>query len=292
MRQSHIILLISCMLASVGCRDVMLPAYDQQIVVEGWIENGRPPIVILTTSVSVDGTPRDSTDLKEHIIRWGKVTVSDGEKEVVLAGKKDDRYFPPYIYTTAKIKGEVGKTYHITVEYSGRTVTSSTTIPSPVSLEYIRAEKVSDSLSPDPDKYILIGGLRDNKETKDYYKLFTKVHGEDSSFVSSFLGLTDDAVITADIEEIPINKGRMLNGKKEIHFNPGDTVSIRFCSLDKTSWEYWNDFEEIESLTSNPFFPINTDIRSNINGGLGYWNGYGSAYYTIELTESGEVREL
>ena len=67
------------MLASVGCRDVMLPAYDQQIVVEGWIENGRPPIVILTTSVSVDGTPRDSTDLKELIIRWGKVTVSDGK---------------------------------------------------------------------------------------------------------------------------------------------------------------------------------------------------------------------
>lgn len=284
MRQSFFILLTSCLLASAGCRDVVLPTYDPQIVVEGWIENGRPPIVMLTTSVSVSTEPIDSSDLEDHVIRWGKVTVSDGEKEVILAGKKDDRYFPPYIYTTAKIKGEVGKTYHLAVEYGGRTVTASTTIPSPVPLEYIRAEKVSEAPDDsDSDKYILIGGLKDNKDTKDYYKVFTKVHGKDSSFVSSFLGLTDDAVLSQEIEEIPINKGRILNGNKDIHFSPGDTVGVRFCTMDRASWEYWSDFEEIESLTSNPFFPINTDIRSNIKGGLGYWSGYGSTYYMVEL---------
>lgn len=284
MRQSFFILLISFLFVSAGCRKVTFPTYDPQIVVEGWIENGRPPIVMLTTSVTVGAEPIDSTDLEDHVIRWGKVTVSDGEKEVILAGKKDDRYFPPYIYTTAKIKGEVGKTYHLTVEYGGRTVTASTTIPSPVALEYIRAEKVSEAPDDsDSDKYILIGGLKDNKNTKDYYKVFTKVHGKDSSFVSSFLGLTDDAVLSQEIEEIPINKGRILNGNKDIHFSPGDTVGVRFCTMDRASWEYWSDFEEIESLTSNPFFPINTDIRSNIKGGLGYWSGYGSTYYMVEL---------
>jgi hypothetical protein len=256
------------------------------IVVEGWIENDKAPIVILTTTVSVDGAVKDSSDLKEHIIRWGKVTVSDGEKEVVLAGRPDERYFPPYIYTTSKIKGEVGKTYHLTVEYSGKTVTSSTTIPSPVPLEYIRAEKVTQSTTNSPtDDYILIGGIKDNKETKDYYKVFTKVQGADSSFVSAFLGLTDDTIITEDIQEIPINKGISLNGSRESHFKQDDIVFVKFCTLDKTSWEYWNDFEEIESLTSNPFFPITTDIRSNINGGLGYWAGYGSNYYKVEITK-------
>lgn len=286
MKPSRIIFLIFTLLVLSGCRDVILPSAAPLIVVEGWIENDKAPIVILTTTVSVDGAVKDSSDLKEHIIRWGKVTVSDGEKEVVLAGRPDERYFPPYIYTTSKIKGEVGKTYHLTVEYSGKTVTSSTTIPSPVPLEYIRAEKVTQSTTNSPtDDYILIGGIKDNKETKDYYKVFTKVQGADSSFVSAFLGLTDDTIITEDIQEIPINKGISLNGSRESHFKQDDIVFVKFCTLDKTSWEYWSDFEEIESLTSNPFFPITTDIRSNINGGLGYWAGYGSNYYKVEITK-------
>ena len=284
MRGYRIILLILQLLVFSSCRDAILPSYDPQIVVEGWIENDKAPIVMLTTTVSINGSVKDSSDLKEHIIRWGKVTVSDGEKEVVLAGRRDDRYFPPYIYTTSKIKGEAGKTYQLIVEYSGRTVTSSTTIPSPVPLEYIRTEKVQEGTADSPtDKYILIGGLKDNKETKDYYKVFTKIQGTDSSFVSSFLGLTDDVIITNDIQEIPINKGFSFNSSTENHFTSEDTVLIKFCTLGQKSWEYWSDFEEIQSLSDNPFFPVTTDIRSNIEGGLGYWAGYGSTYYTIEV---------
>ena len=285
MKNCRLLIFIMMLLAFSGCEGGMLPSYDPQIVVEGWIEDDGYPVVILTTTVPVNDSVQDSTDLKDYIIRWGKVTVSDGEKEVVLAGRKDDRYFPPYIYTTSKIKGEVGKEYHLRVEYSGRTVTAVTSIPEPAPLEYIRMHEVTDKeIQADLKRYQLIGGLKDKKDRKDYYKVFTKVQNQDSTFVSSFLGLTDDAVLSDAIEEIPINRGfGQLDGKNDPYFKSNDIVHIRFCTLTQDGWEYWSDFEEIQSLTQNPFFPITTDIRSNIKGGLGYWTGYGSNYYTLEI---------
>jgi hypothetical protein len=62
--------------------------------------------------------------------------------------------------------------------------------------------------------------------------------------------------------------------------------------LDKESWEYWNDFEEVQSLSSNPLFPVSTDIRSNIKGGLGYWAGYGSAYYKVSIPDSLKINHV
>ena len=283
MKSHAFLILITSLLAFIGCEEAVLPSYDPEIVVEGWIENGGFPVVILTTTVPVSSSVKDSTDLKDHIIRWGKVTISDGEKDVVLTGRKDDRYFPPYIYTTSGMRGVSGKEYSLKVEYSGRTVTASTTIPEPVPLEYVRVHEVENgSDDPEDRRYQITGGLKDNPQTKDYYKVFTKIQHQDSSFVSSFLGLTDDAILTDQVKEIPINRGfGTIGWKNENYFRSDDIVHIRFCTLTPQGYIYWSDFEEIQSLSQNPFFPISTDIRSNIRGGLGYWTGYGSTYYTI-----------
>lgn len=287
MKPLRTILTVISLAVLLGCQDIVLPSYAPQIVVEGWIENGGFPVVILTTTVPVNESVKDSSDLKNHIIRWGKVSISDGEKEVILSGRKDERFFPPYIYTTSKLKGEVGKTYHLKVEYSGRTVTALTTIPAPKPLEYIKINESRSNGAQDDGRYFLTGGLKDDRTTKDYYKVFTKVHQKDSIFVSSFLGLTDDTILGEGIEEIPINRGSgVQTTNKDNYYRSGDIVHIRFCTLDKIAWEYWSDFEEIQSLSRNPFFPISTDIRSNISGGLGYWAGYGATYYTISITPS------
>ena len=285
MRNKSFIIYLLLLLALIGCEGVRLPSYDQQIVVEGWIENGGFPVVILTTTVPVSSSVKDHTDLKKYVIRWGKVTISDGENDVILTGRKDDRYFPPYVYTTSRIKGEVGKDYHLTVEYSGRKVTAVTSIPQPAPLEYVKVLEVHDSGgSSESKKYQIVGGLKDDRSRKDYYKVFTKIYGQDSSFVSSFLGLTDDAILSDEVREIPVNRGYgQLDGRKETYFKFGDVVQVRFSTLTPQGYEYWSDFEEIQSLSQNPFFPITTDIRSNIQGGLGYWTGYGSTYYTLEI---------
>lgn len=279
-----IIVITASILAVISCEyKVNLPESKPEIVVEGWIEEGGNPVVIVTTSVPVNETLTDLSKLQEHVVNWAKVTVSDGEKEIVLTGQKNDNYFPPYIYTTVFMTGKAGRRYDLKVEYSNRTVTSSTTIPAPKQLEYIKVVKASEK----DGMYSIVGGLKDNPMTKDYYKVFTKVRDKDKTYVSSFLGLTDDEILDEDIREIPINNGTGVVGERVVaFFTAEDFVSVRFCTLDKESWTYWNDFEEVQSLASNMLFPISTDIRSNVKGGLGYWAGYGSSYYKVSIPDS------
>ena len=281
----HISAVGMLLLCLTGCAEVGLPQPVPQIVVEGWIEDGYNPIVMLTTTVPIGESVTDLKELEKFVINWGKVTISDGENSVVLTGRRDDDYFPPYIYTTSSMTGQAGKTYTITVEYSGRTVTAQTTIPGDAPLEYIKVVASEEN----PDNFQLVGGLKDNRNSKDYYKFFVKVSGKDSTYVSSFLGLTDDAVLQDKIEiaELPINNGsRRSDQRMTTYFSAEDRVIVKFCTLDQTSWQYWNDFEEIQSLSRNPFFPVSTSIRSNVKGGLGYWAGYGSRYYVVSIPDS------
>jgi len=276
--------IIAVIFTAAGCDPQMqLPESDPQIVVEGWIEEGGSPVVMVTTTVPVTATLTDISELEKYVVNWAKVTVSDGDEEIVLTGMKNNDYFPPYIYTNSFMKGKAGKTYTLTVEYSGRTVTASTTIPPHRNLEFIKVKKASDR----EGMFYLTGGLKDNPVTKDYYKVFTKVRNKDKTYVSSFLGLTDDDILDEGINEIPINNGTgTIDGKMDTYFTSEDFVYVRFCTLDKKAWEYWNDFEEVQSLTSNPLFPVSTDIRSNIKGGLGYWAGYGTSYYKVSIPDS------
>ena len=96
-RNYHI--LLAALLICCGCSDLRLARSESKLVMEGWIEDGRFPVVLLSTSVPVSTEPQDMESLQDHIVRWGKVTVSDGEREVVLTGGPDDRFIPPYMFS-------------------------------------------------------------------------------------------------------------------------------------------------------------------------------------------------
>ena len=92
----HILPLI-CLISLCSCEKTGMTVSDPQIVVEGWIENGSSPVVILTSSVSVTEEIKNVNELSDYIIRWGKVTISDGTQSVVLIGTRNNNYFPPFI---------------------------------------------------------------------------------------------------------------------------------------------------------------------------------------------------
>lgn len=282
MRIRDYIISVAAMLMLDGCSEVITPVGSTQIVIEGWIEADRHPIVMVTTTVPINAEVTDESELEEYLVKWAKVTISDGERETVLTGKPNKDYFPPYIYTTAGMKGEAGKSYTVKVEYSGRTVTAETTIPEPVELEYI---KVCTSES-NHEAFYLVGGLRDNPQSMDYYKVFTMVQSQDSTYSSAFMGLIDDSALALPEDEIAINNSLRSKSNGSTYFSAEDRIRVRFCTLDETSYNYWNDFDEVTALSRNPFFPVTTKIRSNVSGGLGYWAGYGSVYYTVSIPDS------
>ena len=276
-RKIYILLL----LALAGCTGIVIPESSPQIVVEGWIEEGRSPIVMVTTTVPVSTDKKELSELEKNVVRWATVSVSDGEKEVYLTGRRNDDYFPPYIYTTALLTGKAGTRYTLKVKYSGLHAIAETTIPEPHRLQSLRAEKSGE------DNYVLVAGLEDREQTKDFYKFFIQVEGRDSAYTSSFLGLVDDEILSEEVNDIQVFNGFQPSGmdltqEKEMYFKQGDKVRVRLCTMDEQVYRYWEDFDDVASLSLNPFFPVTKKIRTNIAGGLGYWAGYGSSYYYIE----------
>jgi len=63
--------------------DIELKTNDEKIVVEGAIEQGIPPMVILTKSVGFFA-PTDLESYKNSFIKNAIITVSDGTTSVVL----------------------------------------------------------------------------------------------------------------------------------------------------------------------------------------------------------------
>ena len=78
----------------------------------------------------------------------------------------------------------------------------------------------------------------------------------------------------------------VLSDEFEQYFAADDYVYVKFCVLDDVTWQYWSDYEDLTSLSRNPFFPVTSSIRSNISGGLGYFSGYGASYYEVSIADS------
>lgn len=282
MRLRYIILFIFS-LSIWGCSDVGIPSVESDLVIEGWIEEGKHPIVMVTTSLPTMTEFQDWETLYDHLVRWAKVTIDDGEETVVLTGKMNRKYFPPYVYTSAHIIGEAGKTYRLTVEYEGMVATASAVIPESVPLEYVKVAEAADG-------YKIFAGLKDDAESKNYYRLFSMIEGVDSTYAPSFLGLIDDDILADGVNEVAVNGAYVSDfgaaQRSPLSYKEEDVVRFRLSSMTEEIYNYWEDFDDVSGLSSNPFFPVNKKIRSNVSSGMGYWAGYGSSYYRVSIADS------
>ena len=87
---STVLLISTCLSCDIRWRDGDY-VYNPEIVVDGWIEEGEAANVILTQTVMVNpDSEQGEIRLQDIPIRWAKVTVSDGEQEEVLVGRKSD----------------------------------------------------------------------------------------------------------------------------------------------------------------------------------------------------------
>lgn len=261
-------------------------SYDthEEIVVEGWIESGSAPVVLLSRTFVVE--LGDDVDGETSIVLpWGKVTVSDGSNEVVLTGDYDERYFPPYIYSTSRMKGVPGRTYYLRVEYGDRVLTSQTTIPLPDSLEALTVTPCADVDS----MYQITAYFDDDPSTKDYYMFLTRIFNRETRFYPSFLGVLDDERLAQKNQQVVqpgIHFLTSANNKYRPYFHADDSVQIKFARIDATTYAIHKAYHEMVSLASNPFFTSDISMPTNIEGGVGYWCGYAVTKYNVVIADS------
>lgn len=257
--------------------------FEPQIVVEGWIENGGVANVCLTQALTMD-MDTAGTSISDIAIRWAKVTVSDGQTEEVLTGRVDKNYMPPFIYRGSRIKGETGKTYWLKVEYSGRVLTASTTIPPVTPIEKLTVSKCTDS----DTLYQIELKFHDDPLQQNYYKIFTQVIPEDTRFYPAFMGTFADNVLEDNTGSVRANRAMRHShiGKYTPFFSLNDTVNVKLTQLPEEGFEFWSGYENEIINGKNPIFPSSTNLSTNIQGGKGIWCGYGKVIRRVTIADS------
>jgi hypothetical protein len=283
-----------------SCEKAINPKLEIQspkLVVDGQIEDGQPPIVVLTKSIGYFSSI-DSSQLKNTFVRNAIVTVSDGIKTHQLK-----EYAVPvangtvYYYTNdpsqsaTMIFGQIGKNYSLSIQAEGKTYTSSTTIPPP-------AKKI-DSLwwkqSPRteyPQEVVLWGRFTDPPGYGNYVRYFTKLNTSflpgrnNKGYLPGWYSVYDDQFVDGKTYDLEVNAGQDKNLPGDHPLNSaylykGDTITMKFCNIDKASFDFWRTWEYSFAAIGNPF-GTPAKIQSNVsNGALGAFCGYSVQYKTL-----------
>ncbi len=257
------------------------------IVIEGWIDNGQNPVVIVTKSIFPGLNNKKMTVDISYVGIGAKVIVSTEDQTETLEGKIDTHYVPPYVFTTDKIIGEAGKTYNLSVEWDEYTATASTTVP----LE----QAVIDSFKVKPDKMtdslLTIAAYVSNPNKCKYLNTFIAAQPEQDLLMSSFFGTFKGEYFEKGNNMVTLSKplkSALYHEDYFSNFRYGDSVTIKFSCIDSLAFTYWNNFNFCTSVNNNAMAGEIRNLKANIEGGEGYWFGYNSSVYTLLLPEKSE----
>ncbi|HEV7230547.1 MAG TPA: DUF4249 domain-containing protein, partial [Bacteroidia bacterium] len=268
--------------------NISVPAVASQVVVEGHIETGQGAYVVLTRS-SGYFDPVDTATLLQSIVKNATVLVSDGLHTDTLPMIVDVNYasttYIPLYYKKANptVIGKTGGTYYLTVIADGKKLSSVTTIPTPVKLDSIwyKYQAPSDSLG------FMWAHLSDPASEQNFYRWYAKRLHKDKKYLPPFGATFNDKFINGTSFNFAYNRGiepgskaKDDNNGEAGYFKKGDTVVVKFCSIDFYCYGFYSSYEAASASNGNPFgSPSN--IRSNIQGGLGVWGGFSTTFDTI-----------
>ena len=271
--------------------DLHLPQPDAKLVVEGWIENGEYPVVIITRNSSYFA-PIDTNFLMDSLfITNALVIVSDGFQNDTLQPMLDIAAFqhaawPIFYYKGSKFKGVENGQYSLYIEAEGEVITGNASILTAVSFDslwWMPEAGTGDSLG------FIHAIVNDNGAEKNYYRIFSKRLGIDYNFIPIMESIYDDVFFNGLTFEYEIMRGEMSYEDEDLFDKPefgkfkrGDTVVVKLSSINKSHYDFWRTLEEDVLMGGNPFTNPVT-IRHNVEGALGVFGGYASKCDTIIL---------
>lgn len=267
--------------------DLNLKESAPVLTVDAQIENGQAPRVVLTKSFSYY-QKIDAALLASSFVRNAEVYLSNGSlthrlKEYALPLAPG---FVAYYYSldsanlATAFEGELNRSYILRIVAEGKEYTSTTDIPAsvnfPDSLWFKRAPQ-----NPDTTLRVLVMRATDPTGRGNYVRYFTKKNSD------PFLpgeNVFDDQVIDGTTYEIQLPQGIDRNNiinRDSTFYRKGDTVTLKFCAINRASYNFWNTWEFAYQSIGNPFAQPNKVLGNISNGALGAFTGYGAGYKTL-----------
>jgi hypothetical protein len=261
------------------------------VVIDAFIENGRPPEVRLSRSMNYF-TRLTPELLSSSFIHDAKVVMSNGTRthELKEYMRELTTGYKIYYYSidTARFntgfRGELGKEYSLTITVDGKEFSATTTIP--------LLKKKVDSLwwkqapgNNEPEKVAVMARLTDPPGYGNYIRYYVQVNN--GPLYPPLTSVFDDQIVdgkTYDVQlESGVNRADDIDLEEYGFFFHGETITVKLCNIDKATFDFWRTMEFNYSSIGNPFSSP-TKVLGNIKGGaLGYFGGYAVQYSTIVI---------
>lgn len=259
---------------------VDLPQPKTQYVVEGYVETGKFPYVLLSKTTPYFAA-FDSAALFSYVVKNATVIISDGTVTDTLLEPDTSL---GYLYISTKLVGEVGKSYSLKIITPDNTIiTAETRIEEPLELDstWFKIQEGKDSLG------FIWARMSDPDTLGNSYRWFAQRHTKDQQFIAPIGSVFDDKFINGKTFDFAYNRGKVPNSQaeddkneEEGFFKDGDTVDIKFCTITEASFKFWRLAESQSSSNGSPFSSPAV-LPTNIEGGVGIFEGYSPLIYTV-----------
>lgn len=288
-----------------------IPGYEEQLVIDGFIETNQPPLVLLSTSKDIY-SPTDLNSFLNGFVSGAVVTVSDGTTTVQLDEICTDN-LPPgteaiaaqifgvpveditkyhlcaYTSFNPAIFGQVGKTYDLKVVYEGKTYEASSKIVDPTGFDSVYW-KPSPGFTDYGFSFVTFS---EPGATRDAYMWQVKRINKgadgnpiDATFTKTFTPVFDDEFInglTFDFwYENPMSfQDSTIEDQYKGLYQLGDTVVIKFSKMDLDVFEFYEK-KYVQLSSGGSPFASPSNIPTNIKGGaLGVWSAFSPVFDTL-----------
>ncbi|HKH60223.1 MAG TPA: DUF4249 domain-containing protein [Flavitalea sp.] len=231
--------------------DVDLPEYQQELVMEMYLEQGRPLRCLL-----IESLPYTDTAINKPV-NDALIIFSDGTKNDTLTYRINQdmvtgrfyNYYHPRV-----IEPDPNKIYSITIIGNEKKITSTT--------RFSQTKATVDSLivresMNEPDSFSVGIKFTDPASVENYYRILI---GKNINLFSS--DPTDFRISDISFD------GKPFSYYSEPNFARNDTIAARVYSLNKEHYEYLESMGNARRSNFNPFSQPGR-IKSNVSGGLG-----------------------
>ena len=285
-----------------------LPETEQQVVINGTIEPGRAPLVVITRTQSYFD-PTDFNSLLASFVNNATVTVDNGDGPVTLeavsgAAIPDELLLdaaqligldPIYVVflnltvytkTDGSLLGEVGRSYALHVDAMDRTITGTTALYEPEPLDSVWFKLANQNPGDDSLGFIWqttsdppgLGqhyrwmsrriNLDDEGQVKDPYFITPLFASFEDKYID---GLTFDWSINRGTE--PSSTDTDDENEEGGYYKRDDTVVVKFVTFGNAEYEFYSSLDN-NIVSQGDMFSNPANVKSTVTGGIGIWAGW------------------
>jgi hypothetical protein len=229
--------------------DVDLNDSNPQIVIQAELWSGTNDF-----SVKIDKTRSFYKNDAQEVVNDANVML-----EEIGGGTQNLSSMGEGVYQLTNFTATEGKTYKLIVEYQEEIYEASSEMRPKVELDSVDYEFIP-GIFGQPGGYFIFMNYTDPDEPGNYYRAYSWKNGE-PQLTSEDFWLNDDEFTNGNSITIPLFTQ---------FFELGDTVDIRFASIDASAYDYFITLSEVANGSGNSAAPANPNTNWS-NHALGYF---------------------